>query len=70
LDKVQGKILEAKEALVSHEFALLEKLKNTISTMVVDLNEFANYIAWFDLYVSHSIFAHENSLNKPEFIDN
>jgi DNA mismatch repair ATPase MutS len=62
--------LAAKEALVNHEFALLEEVKNTISTMTTELNNFANYIAWFDLYTSNAIFASENKLVKSEYQNN
>ncbi len=69
LDEVQWKVLSAKEALVNHEFALLEEVKNTISTMTSELNNFANYIARFDLYTSHAIFSSENKLVKARYID-
>ena len=64
LDEIQWKILEAKELLVNHEFKLLEEIKNTIASMIWWLNDFANYIAWFDLYTAHAIFANENNLVK------
>lgn len=67
LDEIQWKVLEAKELLTNHEFMLLEEVKNTISTMTTELNSFSNYIAWFDLYTSHAIFASENKLVKSEY---
>ena len=67
LDEIQWKILEAKELLVNHEFKFLEEVKNTIATMISGLNDFANYIAWFDLYIAHAIFATENNLTKAVY---
>jgi DNA mismatch repair ATPase MutS len=51
--------LEAKEALVNYEFVLLREIKDTIFTLINELNSFAKYIAWFDLYTSHAIFVEE-----------
>jgi DNA mismatch repair protein MutS len=45
----------------------LEEVKNTVASMILGLNNFANYIAWFDLYTSHAIFANDRSLVKPKY---
>jgi DNA mismatch repair protein MutS len=69
LDQIQWKILEAKEDLINHEFKLLEEVKNSIWNIIGELTEFANYIAWFDLYTSYAIFSQENKLVKPKYLD-
>ena len=69
LDSMQEKVLSAREWLASKEFAILEEIKNTIWTMTNEIYEFANIVAWFDLYTSHAIFASENNLVKAEYID-
>ncbi len=70
LDSIQEKVLSAREWLASKEFAILNEIKNTIWTMTNEIYEFANVVAWFDLYTSHAIFASENNLVKAEYIDN
>lgn len=69
LERVQEKVLEAKESLAYHEFFLLEELKNSISLISNDIYEFANKIAWLDFYASHAIYSKENNLTKPMYVD-
>ena len=37
--------------------------------MTNEIYEFANVVARFDFYTSHAIFASENNLIKPTYID-
>lgn len=69
LDSMQEKVLQAKDWLACKEFEILNEIKNTIWTMINEIYEFANYVAWFDLYTSHAIFASENNLVKPKYIE-
>ena len=69
LDSMQEKVLSARDWLAKKEFAILDEIKNTIWTMTNEIYEFANVVAWFDLYTSHAIFASENNLVKAEYID-
>lgn len=66
LDEIQKMVMEAKDKLVYHEFSLLEKTKEQISNLAPELNEFANYISWLDLYTSQGILAKEKKFIKPE----
>jgi DNA mismatch repair ATPase MutS len=70
LEQIQNKVIEAKNTLVEQEFLILEEVKNSISTIINEIYDFSNHIAWLDLYTSHAIFAKENNLNKPKYQNN
>ena len=67
LEKIESKIIDAKNALVEQEFLVLQELKESIWTITNDLNTFANHVAFLDLYTSHAIFSKENNLVKASY---
>lgn len=70
LDKVQEKILWAKDELIALEFGLLHEAKEKISAINKELTAFADTIAWLDVYSSHALLAKEKNFTKPEFTNN
>jgi DNA mismatch repair protein MutS len=59
LDSIQQKVLGAKDELTKMEFALLEEVKEKIATISKEISEFAETIAWMDLYTSHALLVKE-----------
>ncbi len=69
LEKIESKIIEAKNALIEQEFLILQELKDSIALIVNDLHDFSNYVSWLDLYTAHAIFAKENNLIKADYLE-
>ncbi len=70
LENLQVSILKAKDDLRALEFELLQQAQQKIAWWTKELNEFAERIAWLDLFVSQALLAHEKKFIKPEFIKN
>jgi len=65
LNSIEQQILTAKEQLFNFEQTLLIQTKEQIANISSSINNFAQQIAWLDLYTAHAIFAQENNYNKP-----
>jgi DNA mismatch repair ATPase MutS len=61
--------LKAKDDLRTLEFELLHQAQQKIAGGMKELNEFAERIAWLDLFVSQALLAKEKHFVKPEFIN-
>jgi len=70
LENLEVNILKAKDELRALEFELLQQAQQKIAGGTKELNEFAEWIAWLDLFVSQALLAHEKNFIKPEFIKN
>ena len=68
LENLQINILKAKDDLRTLEFTLLQQAQEKIAEWTKALNQFAERIAWLDLFVSHALLAKEKKFVKPEFI--
>ena len=68
LENLQVNILKAKDDLRALEFELLEQAQQKIRWWTKQLNEFAERIAWLDLFVSQALLSKEKHFVKPEFI--
>lgn len=68
LDTLQERILHAKDELVVREQGVLEQLKQQIMKHMEQLQDFAQHIAWLDVYTSHAIFAHEKRFCMPQLV--
>jgi DNA mismatch repair protein MutS len=68
LDELQNKVLSAQFQLRSREQALIEEAKQMLISIVHELGELAEYIAWLDVYTSHALFAIEKKYVKPELL--
>lgn len=66
LEKIQNKILSAKEELISAEFKLLTEIKEKLTEVIISFNEFYHKISWLDIYTSHALLARDNKFIKPE----
>ena len=69
LENLQVNILKAKDDLRELEFELLRQAQQKIAGGMKELNEFAERIAWLDLFVSQALLAKEKHFVKPEFIN-
>ena len=69
LENLQINILKAKDDLRALEFELLQQAQQKIIEGMRELNDFAERIAWLDLFVSQALLAKEKHFVKPEFID-
>jgi len=69
LENLQISILKAKDDLWALEYELLEQAKQKILWWTQALNEFAEYIAWLDLFVSQALLAKEKKFVRPEFVE-
>lgn len=68
LENLQINILKAKDDLRTLEFTLLQQAQQKIAEWTSQLNDFAQRIAWLDLFVSQALLAKEKHFVKPEFI--
>jgi len=69
LENLQVNILKAKDDLRALEFELLQQAQQKITGGIQELNEFSEWIARLDLFVSQALLAKEKHFVKPEFID-
>ena len=63
LDWMQEKVISAREWLARKEFEILDEIKNTIWTMINEIYEFANIIAW-SLFLIKSIVTFSTSFEN------
>ena len=59
--------MQAKEQLSQIEFQILNQAKEKIATLSKELNDFAQTIAWLDIFSSQAILSKEKKYTKPEF---
>ncbi|MCX6823949.1 MAG: DNA mismatch repair protein MutS [candidate division SR1 bacterium] len=69
LENLEVSILKAKDDLRTVEFELLHQAQQKIAEGMKSLNEFAERIAWLDLFVSQALLAKEKHFVKPIFIN-
>ncbi len=70
LENLEEKILQAKDELSRIEREFLEQAKSKITEWTKELHEFAEWIAWLDLFVAQAILAYERHYTKPMFVKN
>jgi len=68
LDKLQDKILSAKDELNKKEYELLNNAKNKIESIVNNIQNFAESLSMMDVYISHAVFIKDKNWVCPDFV--
>lgn len=66
MEKIQVKVLEAREFLIQKEFELLENAKKKLEEIILSIFSLSESISWLDFFSSMSILSKNNKLVRPD----